>query len=107
MLLPLALLPAARADGASAAVGRPGGVTVGLALTSGAGLAATLALGAGLPVTGVAMGAVFAAILALAMTDWARRAIGGQTGDIAGACQQLAEMGIYVGMLIVMNASRG
>jgi adenosylcobinamide-GDP ribazoletransferase len=107
MLLPLALLPPARADGASAAVGRPGGVTVAVALASGSGLAAALAYGAGLPVGGVSAGLVCAVILAIAMTDWARRAIGGQTGDIAGACQQLAEMGIYVGMLIVLNASRG
>ena len=42
---------------------------------------------------------------ALLMTWWSLRAIGGQTGDIAGAVQQMAEIAFYAGVLIsVANA---
>ena len=37
---------------------------------------------------------------ALAMVVLARRAIGGQTGDVAGAAQQLAEIAAWCGLLI-------
>ncbi len=102
-LLPLAMLPPARPDGFSAAVGRPDARTcaiatgVSLVMTGGAaGLA-------GMSIWPVALGAVMASLLTLALSWWALRAIRGQTGDIAGGCQQLAEIGLYLGVLIVMG----
>src|SRR5208283_911783 len=98
-LTPLALLGSARADGAGAAAGRiqPG------ALAAAWGSALVVALVLGLVSLGLAH--AFAAALAsgagaLAMVALARRAIGGQTGDVAGAAQQLAEIAGWCALLI-------
>ena len=98
-LTPLALLEPARADGAGAAAGRldPG------ALAAAWGSALVIALVLGLVSLGLAH-AVAAALAsgaaALAMVGLARRAIGGQTGDVAGAAQQSAEIAAWCGLLI-------
>jgi len=98
-LTPLALLSPARADGAGAAAGRldPG------ALAAAWGSALVIALVLGLVSFGLAH--ALAATLAsgagaLAMVSLARRAIDGQTGDVAGAAQQLAEIAAWCGLLI-------
>jgi adenosylcobinamide-GDP ribazoletransferase len=85
MALIAALLPGARTTGLSAAVGRPSLTTA----VAGAALAAALALpGLGLAILPVALAiALISATLALT----ARTKIGGQTGDVLGASQQLAE----------------
>ena len=90
-LLPLVLLAPARADGAGHAAARPQGRPLLLAAILAAllGFAPMLA--------GLGFGHLLAAILAaaaaaFAMTGLAFRAIGGQTGDVAGAAQQLAEI---------------
>ncbi len=98
-LTPLALLAPARADGAGAAAGR---LDNG-ALAAAWGSALVIALLLGLVFFGLAH-AVAAALAsgagALAMVGLARRAIGGQTGDVAGAAQQLAEIAAWCGLLI-------
>ena len=93
-LMPLAGLPPARADGAGSAAGRPLGRSLAYAML--------LALLFGcLPLFGgfgprrflYVLAAVFAAVFAVyAVTRLAGRMIGGQTGDVAGAAQQLAEI---------------
>jgi adenosylcobinamide-GDP ribazoletransferase len=103
-LTPLALLPAARADGAGAAAGR----LEANALTAAWGLALVVALVLGLVSLGVAhilAAALASGAAALAMTALARRAIGGQTGDVAGATQQLAEIAAWCGLLIGHSAA--
>ncbi len=90
-------LEPARADGMSAAAGRPGG----RAATAGLLIAAALALpagGAGGP-AGVAVGLLLAALAAAALGLAARRAIGGQTGDVLGAAGHLGEIAFLVGLL--------
>ncbi len=86
MLWPMSVLPHARADGLSRLAGRPGRRTLMLA--------ALLALG-------LALAAVSVAALLLAPLLWltavaaariARAKIGGQTGDVLGATQQLCEI---------------
>lgn len=93
----------ARKDGASAAVGRPGGATIWIA----AGLSLLLAVGLGaaaaLPVAGLTLGLAFAHASALGIARLARRLIGGQTGDIVGAAQQCAEIGLYLGLALVLG----
>jgi adenosylcobinamide-GDP ribazoletransferase len=98
-LTPLALLPPARADGAGAAAG-------GLdpsALAAAWGSALVIALALGLVALGLAH-ALIAALMsgagALFMVGLARRAIGGQTGDVAGAAQQFGEIAAWCGLLI-------
>jgi adenosylcobinamide-GDP ribazoletransferase len=98
-LAPLALLGSARADGAGAAAGRlePG------ALAAAWSCALIIALALGLVSLGLAhalVAALTSGAAALAMVALARRAIGGQTGDVAGAAQQLAEIAAWCGLLI-------
>lgn len=89
-------LPNARTDGLSVAAGRPdrrAAVTAGLLGL----LLGLLGLPAGGPV-GVLLGLALAAGAVWLMMAAARRAIGGQTGDILGAGVQVAEIGFLVGL---------
>jgi adenosylcobinamide-GDP ribazoletransferase len=99
-LLLMTLLPPARMAGASYAVGRPdgGAVAAAWAICTVMGLAAALV--SPLPFAGVALSFLLAAGAALAMTRLAGRLISGQTGDVGGAVQQLAEIAAYLGLLI-------
>jgi adenosylcobinamide-GDP ribazoletransferase len=97
-LLPLALLPAARAEGLGATNRLEASAALAAAL-----VAFVIAAGLGLGVLGFGR-AVLAFVLslaaALAMTWIARRQIGGQTGDVVGATQQMAEIACLCGLLI-------
>jgi len=87
MVVVMATLPPARPGGLSAGTGRPSpavsGAAVGVAL-----VLAVLTLGPA-ALAPVLAATLLPALLALA----AQRMIGGQTGDILGACQQLAFAG--------------
>lgn len=99
-VVPMWLLPPARADGASYAAERP----TNDAMLFGAGLAALLAvLCTGFGAIGLKhllLGLLGAAFSAFAITEFARRHIGGQTGDVAGAAQQKAEIAFLIGLLV-------
>ena len=98
-LIPLVLLRPARDDGMGAAA-RPDGpkLMVALVLALAASCVPLLA-GAG---PGQTLAAPVASMTAaLAMMALAFRMIGGQTGDVAGATQQVAE----IAMLVVFSAS--
>ena len=87
MAVAMAALPPARPGGLSAGTGRPSPAVAGAAM----GLALVLAL---LTLGSAAMAPVLAAALLPALLALAaQRMIGGQTGDILGACQQLAFAG--------------
>lgn len=90
------ILPPARPDGLGAGAGTPdAGVA---AAAAGLGLlAAILGLGLG----GALAAAALALLLALAVALVARRAIGGHTGDVLGAVQQAAEIGILLAAAMV------
>lgn len=97
-LAPMALLPPARRDGLAAAAGRPAGKSLGTA----AALGFLLCLGAlllGLSLGGVIAMIALSAVAALAVTGLARRRLGGQTGDVIGACQQAAEIASLLGLV--------
>lgn len=94
-LLPLALLPPAKENGAGFAAGKPEPAALAIAaclavvfafapVVAGASLARSLA---GIA---AATGAAYAIVLL------ARKQIGGQTGDVAGAAQQLSEIAYYL-----------
>jgi adenosylcobinamide-GDP ribazoletransferase len=94
MALIMALLPNARGTGFSHATGRPGQPVALVALALGTTIAVALTGWTGLAMLAAALGAgVLLSISAL-------RRIGGQTGDILGASQQLAE----VACLAVLSA---
>lgn len=88
----LAALPPARPDGLARLVGRPGRATLAL----GGALALALALLAGWAGLGAAL-AVLAASGAWALV--ARAKVGGQTGDVCGATQQVAEAAALLALL--------
>ncbi|MCG6122269.1 MAG: adenosylcobinamide-GDP ribazoletransferase [Microvirga sp.] len=100
-LAPLAFLPPARSDGASAAVGRPTVATFFVACAIAAAIYGAVGLATGLSLPGLALGAALAGGVAALMTRWSKAMIDGQTGDVAGASQQIAEIAIMLGLLIL------
>jgi adenosylcobinamide-GDP ribazoletransferase len=103
-LTPLALLPPARTDGAGAAAGRLDST----AFAASWGAALLMAVALGLLALGVApalLAALMSGAAALAMVALARRAIGGQTGDVAGAAQQCGEIAAWCGLLFGHTAA--
>lgn len=103
-LLPLTMLPPARQDGASYAVGQPSKASLRFAAGLAALIAFCLAIPADLPFFGVVLMLAMAALTALALTRLSRRLIGGQTGDVAGAIQQVAEVAALIGLLILVRS---
>ncbi len=98
-LLLLAALPPARLDGAAQSVGRPS-PDAALSCALWAALVVAVLL---VPAFGV--GATFAGLIAplialAVMIRQGHRLIGGQTGDLAGATQQVAEIVFLLGVLI-------
>lgn len=85
------LLPAARADGLSASAGMPPLSAVSISVCTSL-VASLLILPPFRALAVVAVTAVITAVVALI----ASRAIGGQTGDVLGANQQLAEAAILL-----------
>ena len=103
-LTPLALLAPARADGAGAAAGLLG--SSALAAAWGSALVIALALGlAALGLIHALLAALVCGAGVLGVVALARRAIGGQTGDVAGAAQQCGEIAAWCGLLIGQAAA--
>lgn len=99
----LALLPPARTEGSSYAVGclTPRAFAVPAALAIGIALA--LGLPANLPLPGLALAVVLPAGATLLLARLSARLIGGQTGDVAGAAQQAGEVACLLGLLIAVG----
>lgn len=91
-LAPLALLAPARAEGAGFSAGRPPPRAVVLACALASAIAGLAALAAGGSFLRAFLACVLAAAAALGVAALARRRLGGQTGDVAGAAQQIAEI---------------
>ncbi len=95
----LALLPPARDDGLSSAAGMPDASIMRQALMAGAILILPAFLfGAGLI-------SILTAVIASAIALWAMKRLAdvqieGQTGDVAGATQQVCESAFLIGILI-------
>jgi adenosylcobinamide-GDP ribazoletransferase len=102
-LWPLCHLGPARPDGAAHAVGRPSPATHA---TAWALCLAVLVLAGllGLPWLGLCLAGLFAFVAAWTMTRMADRLVGGQTGDVIGASQQLAEIAALIALLIAIPA---
>ncbi len=94
----MAALPHARPDGLSQSVGRPS--------AGAAGVAALIALVAAFLFWGWwgLLLAVIAEAAVLACMGIARAKIGGQTGDILGATQQVTEIAVLLGMLVIISS---
>jgi len=97
MAVMMATLPNARAEGLSHRVGRPTLATAALAVALGLGVAVLAVGGATLPMLMV----TFIATFGLGLV--ARARIGGQSGDILGASQQLAELSVLAVLASGLN----
>jgi adenosylcobinamide-GDP ribazoletransferase len=93
MPLMLALLEPARRDGLAASLGRPSDLVLAQAVILGV-LVCALVTG---PLAGIAA-LSFAALALAGLESLARRQIGGYTGDVLGAAQQVAETAILVAL---------
>jgi len=87
----MVFVPLARTDGLAASAGRGGMPTMVLALVVGPVLAAPF-VGVAVALAGGAAALVAAGVMAIV----ARRQIGGYTGDVLGATQQLAEVAVLM-----------
>lgn len=96
----LADLPPAREDGRSLEAGRPG---VSALVTTGvsAGLIAVVTAWAIAGLAAMAAVLAAAAVGYMAVRHMARGKIGGQTGDVAGAVQQVSEAAMLAGLSMV------
>lgn len=95
MLLPMALLPPARVDG----LGHGAALTLGARFWIGTGLGLLVVL----PCLPVLLPVI--ALATAAMTLLAKGAIGGQTGDVLGATQKLAECAAWATAAAYVSAS--
>ncbi len=96
-------LEPARTSGASYAVGRPRPGTVLVAWAACAGLALALVTAGLLPAGGVALAFAAAALASLLAARLSRRLIGGYTGDVGGATQQVADLACLLALLAAMR----
>jgi adenosylcobinamide-GDP ribazoletransferase len=102
-LVMLVSLPPARRDGVAYAVAQPSRETLGFALTLAAVLTVALGALAGFALINIALMLVLSALAAWGLTSLSKRLIGGHSGDVAGAIQQVAEIGAMIGLLIVLE----
>ena len=101
-LVPVLVLPPAADTGLAASVPMPGAGGVGIALGLGLGLLALACYPVDL-LPGLAVTLAVLAVVLLVAIRLARAKIGGHTGDILGACQQLAEITLLIGLSAAAN----
>ena len=92
----MAALPAARRGGLAAGAGRPHPLRAAAAVAIAAGIGLLL-----LPPGAVLVGLLLALLVLLGVAALAQRQLGGQTGDVLGAAQQLGEIVFVLGVLLV------
>jgi adenosylcobinamide-GDP ribazoletransferase len=98
MLVPFALLRSARPDGLGATLGRPEPIRIGIAIAIAVVFALLLR-----PIAMVEPMLV-AAIIATGLVTWiASRQLGGHTGDVLGAAEQVTECAV----LLALSAGAG
>nr|WP_247519324.1 adenosylcobinamide-GDP ribazoletransferase [Bradyrhizobium sp. 190] len=85
------LIPPARSDGLSAGAGRPPGRSAAIAFVLGA-----LCLVSGFGPSKAMIGLILLSLVGLILAWLATRQVGGQTGDILGAFEQIGEIAILL-----------
>lgn len=97
-LWPLWLLPPARAEGAGASASPPSFLSLGL----GSGLALSLSLlitwKVGISIAPFVLACLLLILALVTMVALAKHKIGGHTGDVCGATQQLGELAFLIGL---------
>ena len=103
-LMPLALLRPARRDGAGAAAGQLPVPAFTNAVMLGCGIALVLALVGGFGLIRGILGCLAALAACRGVCALAEAKIGGQTGDVAGTAQLMAELAFY--LVLAMGPGR-
>jgi adenosylcobinamide-GDP ribazoletransferase len=98
-LVPLTALAPARSDGLGASAGRLAPATFFAAAAATAAVALVVGL-VDLGIVRALSAAALAAAAAAGIAALAQRRLGGQTGDVAGAAEQAAEIAALAGLLI-------
>lgn len=101
-LIPVLLMPPATGTGLAASVPMPGAAMLAIAIGLGLGLLTFAAYPVDL-LPGLAVTLVATVAVLLTGAGIARRKIGGYTGDILGACQQLGEITLLIGLSAAAN----
>ncbi|WP_102961077.1 adenosylcobinamide-GDP ribazoletransferase [Mangrovicella endophytica] len=96
-----ASLPSADIGGLADRVGQPSRRTGGLGLGLGAAILAVLGYAAAAAL-GVVLPILFGGIATFLFRAFVKRRLGGQTGDCLGACQQLCEIAILLGLAVAL-----
>ena len=91
-VLPLVFLPPARPGGKSASVGRPGVIVTTIAVIGALSLGALCLFIGGVSPRMISVALLLGLASAFPVMVLAQAKIGGQTGDVAGATQQVAEI---------------
>jgi adenosylcobinamide-GDP ribazoletransferase len=91
-LFPMMLLDNAKPDGKAAQVGKASRKSFAMALILAILIAFVLPLGIEADMGPLALAIVLALLSPLPLLNLAKKLIGGQTGDVAGAAQQIAEI---------------
>ncbi|MGO4704479.1 adenosylcobinamide-GDP ribazoletransferase [Microvirga sp. 2MCAF38] len=102
-LTPLVFLAPARLDGASHTVGQPSRDSFWLAAILAAFVVIALGWFGDFGRLGIGLMLLGAALAGLTVTRISARHLNGQTGDIAGATQQVAEIAAMLGLLIATH----
>ncbi|MBM6594647.1 adenosylcobinamide-GDP ribazoletransferase [Microvirga pudoricolor] len=100
---PLAFLPPARSDGLSRGVGQPSRDSFWIGAILATCVTILLGFFGGLPKAGIGLMLIAAALAGWLVTRLSRRLFGGQTGDVAGAGQQAAEIAVWLALLIAVT----
>ena len=94
-------VPPARTDGLSAQAGRPTPQSIVVA-----GVLGAIALGLGLGPLAAIIGLILLACAYLFMAWLSMRQIGGQTGDVLGALEQINEVLVLLTAVVLLKAGR-
>ena len=100
-LFPMMMLAPAKPDGKAAAVGKASRASFAVGLALSCGIALILPLGLDSDPIQIGLAIVGAMLAPLPLIAQAQKLIGGQTGDVAGACQQVSE----IVFLLVLSAT--
>jgi adenosylcobinamide-GDP ribazoletransferase len=101
-LVPLTFLPPAKPDGFSAKVGQPTRSTLIVAVMTALIIAALLIWVFELPPLNLLRATALALLMTFIVSALSWHKIQGQTGDVAGATQQVTEVALYIGFLIAI-----
>ena len=103
-LLPMMVLANAKPDGKAAQVGKASPLSFGIGLALALFIALCLPLGIEKEFPHLILAVVLALLAPLPLLHWAQKLIGGQTGDVAGAAQQVAEIAFLLALSAAVPA---